>query len=94
MQEGGVESSEDEDEDVVDLEDIGGTMTTAGKRRKGTKGVTATGMKGAIAQGCEGDGETGRGGAMEEKGGGSGAPREMVTPVIRQSLTKQGQLDK
>ena len=83
LQECGVESSEDDEEDVVDLEDIGGATTTASKQRKGTKDV---------AQGCEGGGQGDEGG---ETGSGntSGALREMVTPVLRQSLTKQGQLN-
>ena len=93
LQENRVESSEDEDEEVVDLEDIGGSAATANKQRKGTRAVSGTSAGDAATVGCEGEEMDGEG---EEKGSGNtggGAPREMVTPVLRQSLTKQGKLE-
>lgn len=79
---------------MADLEDIGGTTASASKQRKGHKGVSTGGVRGAAVQGCKREEEVGRGGAMEKGSGStSGAPREMVTPVLRQSLTKQGQFE-
>ena len=78
------ESSEDEDEgegeDVVDMEDIGRLMAKASNQKIAP-------VKNQKSNDCESEEAP----PKEDQSGGNGG-REMVTPALRQSLTKQGEL--
>ena len=79
------ESSEDEDEgegeDVVDMEDIGRLMAKAKTSNQ------KTAVKNQKSNDCESEEPPPKEDQSGENGG-----REMVTPALRQSLTKQGEL--